>query len=445
MRLAVCALSAVLLSGCSWLGSGGHGGGYGSAGGAYGAGCAPAQAAYGQQGYGYNAGGAGCVGAHGAHGAGYGLQGAGLGQAGYGQAGYGQAGYGQAGYGMQGAAYGQQGFGQGAAGYGMQGAGYGQQAGFGQAGYGQAGYGQAGYGQAGYGQNVTTLGGAAPFGQAVNYGANAYGSNVVGTQFANGQYVNGAAVQTVQGAPIYVNQPYPAYYGVPALRGASVGAAMPFGLELGAGTDFDIGGDVFTAKDPGLAFGSTTVNSGGSDGISYGDAFGQSKSIGGTLGYDISRNTTLLGGVNYSMANGQTAEAYNSVDARTPGTLEDIDATFSDLDVLTIEGGVRQYVGNNPVLRPYVGATAGFAHNNGVDIQRTYSSDGANYDVEPFEYIESGWNPTAAAVLGAEMAVGARSAIGIESGVRWNDKMDTAGESQDRWSIPVKLRGRVAF
>ena len=247
------------------------------------------------------------------------------------------------------------------------------------------------------------------------------------------------------GAPVYVPQPYAAPYGVPQLRGATVGAAMPFGIEAFGGTDFDVSGDVFTAKEPGLAFGSDTVQSGGSEGISYSDAFDQAKSVGGTLAYDASRNTTVLGTVGYSTADGQTVGSYNSVDARTPGTLEPINATFSDLDLLTVEGGLRQYVGANPAFRPYVGATAGFVHNNDVTIQRSYASDNVAYDAAPINYIESGWNPTASAVVGAEMAVGPRAAIGVESGVRWRDNMDTLLESEDRVSIPLKLRGRLAF
>ena len=79
MRLAVCALSAVLLSGCSWLGMGG---GHGSAGGAYGANCVPTGTGF------YNGNGAYGGDACGPAG-GYGVAGNGYG-AGYG----GQAGYG---------------------------------------------------------------------------------------------------------------------------------------------------------------------------------------------------------------------------------------------------------------------------------------------------------------------------------------------------------------
>ena len=70
MRLAVCALSAVLLSGCSWLGTGGQSAGFGQSGGAYGVNCAPS-GAYGGAGYGADAG-CGFGGGYDVSGAGYG-------------------------------------------------------------------------------------------------------------------------------------------------------------------------------------------------------------------------------------------------------------------------------------------------------------------------------------------------------------------------------------
>ena len=74
MRLAVCALSAVLLSGCSWLGIGGQNAGFSQSGGAYGVNCAPG---------GFNYGGAYGADACGV-GGGYGVAGAGYGAGGYG-------------------------------------------------------------------------------------------------------------------------------------------------------------------------------------------------------------------------------------------------------------------------------------------------------------------------------------------------------------------------
>lgn len=472
MRLTICALSAVLLSGCSWLGMGGNSSHYsyengancgqsvtGYNQGAYGFQASAAAQGYGYGGCGFGAGQSGVYGQN-AYGGVYGQTGGGLyGQSAYGQAGYGQTGFGQGGLGQAGLGQANGGFGQG--GY-TQGA-YTQNGLGGQMGYGQMGAGSYGaqgmsaglaangvggsYNASGFG--TTTLSTGAPYGSA-------YASNVYG----GGQYVNGAYVQNVQGSAIYVPQPYPAYYSTGAygassqFRGAygssygygggySGGTALPFGFEVGAGTSFDVGGDIFTPKGAGPALGAPSVNTGGSDGISYSDAFGQSKTIGGALTYDVSRNTTLLGGVEYSTANGQSVENYQTVDAR--GSFEGLDAEFSDLDLWTIEGGIRQYIGQSPALRPYIGATAGFTHNNDVTMNRTYTSDGAAYDATPLEYVEAGWKPTASAVIGAEMAVGSRAAIGVESGVRWNDNMDTIFPSEDRWSVPVKLRGRVSF
>jgi len=135
--------------------------------------------------------------------------------------------------------------------------------------------------------------------------------------------VNGQYVQNVVGAPIYVPQPYAAPYGVPQLRG--VGAALPFGFEVFAGTEFDVGGDLKDAK-----------------------ATGPSEGGGGRAG-----------------------------------------------------GFVRQYVGNNVGFRPYVGASAGFGYNNDVDLVQNYNDDGSLFGEQQF--IQSGWSPTAAGVVGAEM------------------------------------------
>lgn len=462
MRLATCALSAVLLSGCSWLGTGSqHQAGYAGAGGAYGANCAPTQGyaqGYNVQGYqGYDA---ACAGQ-------------GFGQGAYGQSGYGQAGYGAgvAGYGPAGGAYG------------SAGGAYGQAGGYnGVAGYGPAGgaYGQAGYsvgsgvtaglaaqgiggnylGGTGYNTGVTTLGASAPYGAA-------YGQNVVGSQLSNGQYVNGQYVQNVQGAPIYVPQPYGVPYAAgfaaaPVLRGGS--AALPIGFELFGGTEFDIDGTAKRGKerspsDPGNGTPSPGV-AGEFDNVSFSDAFGDGYNLGGAVTYDVSRNTTLLASGTFSEKSGRTVDTGSFIsgtfaDPANPTLADftpdvaavdrDLEGSFSDLRQYTLEGGVRQYVGNNYAFRPYVGATGGFTYNNNVDVTQNYTDTGEVFAAES-EFIDSGWRPTASGVIGAEMAVGQRAAVGVETGIRWRDgfKGDQVN-NDDRFSIPVSLRGRVSF
>ena len=424
-RPAMFALSAVLLSGCSWLG-GGHGG-YGAygktAGGSYGA-CAQGfdSAAYGQ---------VNC-------GAGYGVQG-------YGMQGYGAQGYGMQGYAGQYAELGGAGVGyQGAYGVaGQQGVIAGQQTGLGAFGNG----------------SVTTLSGAAPYGAAIGAGTNgfgvgqAYGQNVVGAQYANGQF--GQAVQTVQGAPIYVPQPYGVPVGV-GVAGAAVGAALPWGLAALGGTDFDVNGDILDAKPAGPAFpgdyATATGEAGAQNAISYDDAFGQSKRIGGALERDLGPNTTLIGQFAYANSNGRRIDNAASF---TPGGYVDqvfaptgetqfLDAEFSDLNTYTAEAGIRKYVGHGYGLRPYVGATAGAVYNEGVDL--TQYQAGTDQAFSTVEFIDSGWNPTASGVVGAELPVGSRGSVGVESGIRWTDGVDTVvGGADDRLSIPLTLRGRVAF
>lgn len=455
MRLAVCALSAVLLSGCSWLGMGGHSGSsYGNSG-VYGANCGVQgggynTAGYGGQGFGGQGFGDGCGPA-----GGYGVAGQGFDQQAFGGQGFG-AGPGFAGQGFAGQGAG--GFaGQGFAGQGFDGQGYpqgygpslggvapGTQIGFAGAYDANAlyGAGQQGFGQQGFGSSVTTLGANAPFGSAV-------GGQYVGGQFGGTQFA-GANVNTVQGNPIYVQQPYPAYYGVPQLRavsGGGFGGAMPFGLELDLGSDFFVGGDFVTAKAAGPATGggASPLNVSATDAIAYKDAFGHSQSVGLATTYDLDRNTTLLGRIGYNKADGQRLQTGTVSDGTTT---EDLFAEFSDLEQVTLEGGLRRYVGgwNNPIggFRPYVGATAGFTHTDSITIAQdsaTLLPAGSNVQ----QYVDGGWNPTASGVVGAEWQAGPRTALGIETGIRWNDNLNTPDKTDDSFSIPVRLRGRVSF
>ena len=473
MRLAVCALSAVLLSGCSWLGTGGQSAGFGQSGfnqfgqsGGFfgGANCAQGfvdpstggcgvGGGYGVAGYGTGAGfgaggfGPGAVGAGGFGAGGFGPGAVGAG--GFGAGGFGPGGVGVGGFGPGGVGVG--GFGPGGVGAGGFGPGAVGPGGFGPGIVGVGGFGPGdGFGAGGFG-TTTTLGANAPFGAA------AFGGGVVGTQFSNGQFVNGAGVQTVQGAPIFVPQPVPQFFGVPQLRGvAPVAAALPFGLGLLAGTEFNIGGDLTDPRpggqsDGGGGFAAPTP------GISYDDAFGDLYTVGGSAEYDISRDTTLLGTFVYGEADGNSVENFG---AFTPGTFDpqgnftattgpgsatrNLTGEFSDLETYTIEGGVRKYVGYNNVFRPYVTGKAGARRNNSVTLTQVDVADGSVFNES--EFIDSGWNPTAAGLVGAEVAVGQRGAIGIESGIRWTDGLDVAGGgADDQWSIPLNLRGRVAF
>ncbi len=461
MRLAACALSAVLLSGCSWLGSGGsNSGSYGYNNSGVYNGCMPnmGSANYANTNYGYSAGN-GC-----APGAGYGVSYGGAG--GYGMQGPGGM-YGQGAYGAGSGAYGMGAGGMGAGTYGAGTGAYGTGAGAGGMGlrgqYGVNGYGTGLQGSGLYGTGATGVMGGGAYGTS-GYGMGANGVTMLGSAAPYGAALGGAGsvmttadggtIRTVQGAPVYVAQPYPAYYAAQTGGGYNYGGgysyggygygyggAMPFGLEIGGGTEFDLGGDIFPGEVSKPFNGGPGVVSDLAP-ISYDDAFSQAKTLNATATYDISPSTTLLANVGYLKAEGESVHIGTVSDGA--GLTEDLHAEFGDLEQVRLEGGIRQYMGAPSAFRPYVGATAGFV--NTSDVTLTQSS---NTLVDPNlyvqNYVDGGWTPTASGVIGAEYAVGNRAAIGVESGIRWSDDLDSNFISEDRWSVPVKLRGRVSF
>ncbi|WP_017931969.1 hypothetical protein [Robiginitomaculum antarcticum] len=463
MRLTICTLSAALLSGCSWLGYGGQtnsqyqGGSYSNA-------CPTGYAA--QPSYGYQ-GGAGCQ-PGGYSGASYG-QSAGYAQApsggGYGQSGYSQAGYAQNGYGagMQtGATYGgsvgsaptlsamsQSYSTASSASHGVTpviGAG-GQIIGtVGQDGSVVNSSGQViGYVSSGgqvVGGNGQVIGqissaGTASYGggQAVQYAAGGCGGVAVAS--------SGCGVTRVQGAPIYVPRPYPVSYQTPRIR--RTGGSNALGLAGFVGISNFVGGDLFGGAPAKPA--SATRDVSVLDSIEYADAFDAGTVYGGALEYDISSNATIFAGARYAQYEGQQIRNGTITENNAPGgpVTEPGLYQFSDLNELTIEGGVRQYASSGTGFRPYIGASGGFTHNNNVTI--TTTSEGGNAVTAPETqiYIREGWQPTASGIIGAEIAAGPNVALGVETGIRWTDDRATNIKSDDTWSIPVTLRGRVAF
>ena len=420
MRLATCALSAILLSGCSWLGVGG---GQGDV--------------YGYNSYGYS-------------------------NAGYGA--YSQTAYGGGCGSVQGTQY-----------YTMQTPGCGSGKSYplgGQGHMGQAGaYGQSGaYGMRGMsGSSYAGSGsaGAAGGGATVLSSQAPYGSAVGGA--STGGIAGATSVTNIQGAPIYVPQPYPAYYnaGAPALRGSMQGGgyyggsgyygggygamccgggnygggAMPMGIEASVGTEFVIGGNVFPGVESKPFLGGPGHVSDIAP-IGYADAFKEGVNYILAATYDLDPNTTLIGQVGVSKSKGQKLKI-GTVDVG--GVWEDLSAEFSDLNQVRVEGGLRRYMGHNGYgLRPYVGASAGFV--NTEDVTLTQSS-ATFVDPALFQqtYIRGGWTPTASGIVGAEWQVGPRSALGVETGIRWSDDLPTNIQSDDQWSVPLKIRGRVSF
>jgi len=115
---------------------------------------------------------------------------------------------------------------------------------------------------------------------------------------------------------------------------------------------------------------------------------------------------------------------------------------------------LQQYVGDFgngfTGIRPYVGATAGAVRTSDVEAVQSsaaFATAGNPSGVDaPIQILESGWNPTASGVVGAEWQVGPVFAVGAEAGIRWQDNPNgLTGPTEDRFSVPVRIRGRMSF
>jgi len=312
------------------------------------------------------------------------------------------------GYGSYGAQAGYGGgFGGSSLGYGL-----GASTGFGAGtGYGVGASTGFGAGTAGYGVGASTGFGAGTTG----YGAGAStGYNAGSTAYSAGASTGYSAASTGYGVGYGTGLStgygvaavgFAPSYGVAQYGGYSGSSGLPWGIEFGIGTDFDIGGDIF----PGSVKSATGVNPEISDfvPVSYDDAWENTVQYDVAGTYDLNHNTTLLGRLGYSKADGRKVLVGTATDNTIPAApvVEDIFAKYSDIEYITLEGGIRKYVGcPNPCnrgIRPYLGATAGLTHVNDVDVTQS-SATLIDPTIFTQQYISSGWSPTLSGTIGAE-------------------------------------------
>ncbi|MGB0908057.1 MAG: hypothetical protein ACPGVT_11230 [Maricaulaceae bacterium] len=271
-----------------------------------------------------------------------------------------------------------------------------------------------------YNTGPTTLGAYAPYGVAAMAAPATYTAQTITTP----AYANYYAMPQYQAVatPTYVD-----CCDTPDLR---------YGLEFGVGTDFDIGGNIFPGEKT-TKVGGVTLSP-----IKYKEAWKQAITIDGAVTYDLDHDTTVLGRLGYSKADGQQGVIGKS-------GVHNVMAEFSDLEQFTLEGGVRQYLGSNAhnpyrTTRPYVSITGGFTYTDDV-YSRMWVDDSSKPLPAAEQYVYDGWTPTVATFIGAEKQIGPSAAIAVETGVRWSDNLETNYISEDRISIPVRLRGRFSF
>lgn len=140
---------------------------------------------------------------------------------------------------------------------------------------------------------------------------------------------------------------------------------------------------------------------------------------------------------------------------------------FSDMRRYDLEVGARKYF--NPIVRdqqhrtvtPFVGVSAGASHHSAVSAtveqrqlfyERAFEDgDAVFYDVvaptNRVEIYDSEWLPNGSLTAGVEWQLTSGTALALESGVRYEKSRDYIGgaEGDSNISVPVTLRGSFNF
>lgn len=193
--------------------------------------------------------------------------------------------------------------------------------------------------------------------------------------------------------------------------------------------------------------------------IDYNDAHDSAHRLGLRGSIELDPRTEVSAGVSYAQA--------ESRDWITVGTAitDPIEARFDDYERVSVEVGLRRYVGEestlwHPSLRPFVGGSIGVSQIAEIDAE--FRSDGfEDLGIAPefsAEFYDESYVLTASATLGAQWRVHDHAAIEIETGLRYDgapDEDDTSlsvinldiinDASDGRVVIPVTLRGRMRF
>ena len=173
--------------------------------------------------------------------------------------------------------------------------------------------------------------------------------------------------------------------------------------------------------------------------------------LGGSYALNPNRKVTVLG---YNTShNGNRVSLGQTAGQVVSGDLSDYDSTG-------VEVGLRQYALpiNAPLvnsIRPYVEGRIGAAYVDDIGLNNVTRGAATAADIALYD---STWVPTGAGLIGVETPVFNRFTMGVETGIRYNGKLDAAdggltggqpfaglNNGGDKWSVPLTLRGRYRF
>ena len=228
--------------------------------------------------------------------------------------------------------------------------------------------------------------------------------------------------------------------------------------------------------------------------ISFDDAYSSHSKIALGGEYILNNKTTLFGSAGYANARGEifeaatidatlyrntTTQAFDtdtgapigapvSNTAYVPNqTIARFQYDFSDMERYDLEIGARRYFGpvagkGYKTVSPFIGVAAGASHHGGVDytVQQTQTfyerafdgnTEDATYDVvgpeTRVQLYDSQWVPTGKLSAGIDWQVTPKTSLAFETGLRIEGARDYSNgeKGEANVSIPVTLRGSYNF
>ena len=209
------------------------------------------------------------------------------------------------------------------------------------------------------------------------------------------------------------------------------------------GTEISTGGQIFSGESAtGLAYNNLTMDEVYRPGLRA--ELGAARSLKGN------RMLTMTGF--YSKAKGEEVALQETAENTLVGKLSDHESYGAEL-------GLRQYVSMpmSSQYMPYVEGRIGGAYVDDISLNNVRLSDAADTAGTNFSFIEGGWVPTGAALIGIERPISSNAMLGLETGIRYSGGLDAnaiapantdlvgASQYDERWSVPISLRGRYRF
>ena len=221
-------------------------------------------------------------------------------------------------------------------------------------------------------------------------------------------------------------------------------------FEGGIGPAFAVGGDTVTGSKATSAPGNDINN------LSWNDMYdtGVRAELGASYALNPNRKVTATAFI-------ENAESSGSQDWGQISPGNNLTGALSDYQSYGAELGLRQYFrprsggGLVKSFRPYVEGRLGATQIDDISIQGA-AVNGTTLPGGDIAFYDSGWVGSAAGLIGVETPLTRYSTIGLETGVRYTQSLDStrstlppqiagSNNSGGRTTIPVMLRGRYRF